>query len=181
MNVILALAAGLGLAPFDFAFVGAMAGMSIGCRYELKLRRFPNWLSLPMLLVVAVWRVLTGDPIHWLVLFVAVWGYFYWAWTRGFMGGGDAKGLMVLSGLWPTWQAMLAFLVWLAATLFLYGLGAVLFHNRGNLGKTWRRLLTLHAHFVSNEPALPKKEMLLVPAVISTMLFYLVLGRAWSV
>jgi Flp pilus assembly protein protease CpaA len=112
----------IGLAPFDLAFLGAMLVMGIGCVFEVKARRFPNWLSLPMLLIILVWRLLTSHPLHWLALFAAVWGYFFWAWRRGLMGAGDAKGLMVLSGLWPTWQTLLAFMIGLGERMFLWTL-----------------------------------------------------------
>ncbi len=180
MNTLLSLAAGLGLAPFDLAFLGVMLAMGVGCVYELRARRFPNWLSLPILLMILVWRVLTSQPLHWLSLFVLVWGYFFWVWRRGFMGAGDAKGLMALSGLWPTWQTLLAFITWLAVTLSFYGLGMILLEQRGDLTKTWQRLSTLPLHYLSQEAVLPKREALLVPAAISTLLFYL-MGRTWIV
>jgi Flp pilus assembly protein protease CpaA len=171
----------MGLASFDLAFLGAILVMGIGCVFEVKARRFPNWLSLPMLLIILGWRLLTSQPPHWLALFVAVWGYFFWAWRRGFMGAGDAKGLMVLSGLWPTWQTLLAFMACLIVTLLVFGLGTILFSERRNLAQVSARLTTLPAHYLSSEAVLSKREVLLVPAVIGAVLFYLLWGRTWIV
>jgi hypothetical protein len=57
----------------------------------------------------------------------------------------------------------------------------MLLKQRGDLIKTWQRLTMLPVHYLSPEAVLPKREVLLVPAVIGTLLFYFMLGRAWIV
>ncbi len=99
-----------GMALLGFAFLGG------ACFFEWRARRVPNWLTLPPLLMVAVWRVAQGDPS-----FLVGWVLFFGAWRWGLIGGADAKVLMTLSSLWPG----PAYLAWLGGGLVIvYGLRA---------------------------------------------------------
>jgi len=73
--------------------------------YDLKTRTIPNWLTLPAIVGVLAWQfcksALTVQPL-WAVLVVLVfWTALLVLWVINLYGGGDAKLLMVLFGLWP--------------------------------------------------------------------------------
>lgn len=77
-----------------------------------------NRLTLPALAAVAGWRLFEGE---WQFLFV--WAVCFYFWLRGWYGGGDAKVLMVVTGVWTGWP----YLLWLSAGLaFIYGIWAFL-------------------------------------------------------
>ena len=53
--------------------------------YDLKYRRIPNWITLPLMLV-GLFASFPGNPILWIAS-----AMIFSAWKSGFMGGGDAK------------------------------------------------------------------------------------------
>ena len=53
--------------------------------YDLKYRRIPNWITLPLMLV-GFFASFPGNPILWIAS-----AMIFSAWKSGFMGGGDAK------------------------------------------------------------------------------------------
>jgi len=53
--------------------------------YDLKCRRIPNWITLPLMLV-GFFASFPGNPILWIAS-----AMIFSAWKSGFMGGGDAK------------------------------------------------------------------------------------------
>jgi Flp pilus assembly protein protease CpaA len=63
---------------------------------DFRTRQVPNWLTLPALVAVAVWRV-------WQLQFVFLlfWAGCVAAWLLNVLGGGDVKLLMVLFGVFP--------------------------------------------------------------------------------
>ena len=83
---------------------------------DLKTRRVPNRLTLPLLAAGGAfhaWRWPDDLPVA-VLLAVA----FFWVWSKGLMGGGDAKLWMALV-LWTppypvAWRLLLAGLVLLA-------------------------------------------------------------------
>jgi Flp pilus assembly protein protease CpaA len=72
----------------------------------------PNWLTLPVMLAVGGVRLYQGQ---WLVL--AIWVLLYVIWRLNIMGGGDAKLLMGLFALFPTYEFALLFSVLVLITL----------------------------------------------------------------
>lgn len=131
-----------------FAIYLAVAGA-----WDLKTRRVPNFLTLPGMGIVLLGRVIRiGLQIHAGVLAQAEMAFiFYWAgiwilWNAGLMGGGDAKLLMVLLGIFPTLEfltlllavsglTMAAVLVWRYARrkrlgIFIKGFFTRLTHGR---------------------------------------------------
>ena len=72
---------------------------------DFKTRRVPNAITYPLMLVGIVRAVSFRDGI-----FLLYWIVFFTLWTTRFMGGGDAKLLMGLFGLFPDFQ-----LAWLVA------------------------------------------------------------------
>jgi len=63
---------------------------------DLKTHKVPNWLTLPALAGLALWRIARREPI-----FLVYWAVIYLLWEARIWGAGDAKLLMVLFGLWP--------------------------------------------------------------------------------
>lgn len=166
-----------GLIYYDLVFLVFMATMGVGSYYEWQGRRLPNAIARPSLLLVIVLRFLVGGPLDWIVVVVLIWGYFFWTWTKGFIGAGDAKGLMVLTALWPTWWLCLIYFVWWGLINgVLYGLWAYV-RARGQPGTWWLMLTTLSGHVLTPEPQLQKREILLFPGLIITIVFYLLIGR----
>ena len=53
--------------------------------YDLKYRRIPNWITLPLMLL-GLYVGFPGNPIIWIAS-----SFIFSAWKFGFMGGGDAK------------------------------------------------------------------------------------------
>lgn len=53
--------------------------------YDLKYRKIPNWITLPLMLL-GLYVNFPGNPIIWIAS-----SFIFSAWKSGFMGGGDAK------------------------------------------------------------------------------------------
>lgn len=66
----------------------------------------PNWLTLPVMLVVGGVRLYQGH-LH----VLAIWILLYLIWRLNIVGGGDAKLLMGLFALFPTYEFALLFSV----------------------------------------------------------------------
>ena len=72
----------------------------------------PNWLTLPVMLAAGGLRFYQGQ---WLVL--ALWVLLYLIWRMNIVGGGDAKLLMALFALFPTYEFAFLFSVLVLAAL----------------------------------------------------------------
>jgi Flp pilus assembly protein protease CpaA len=72
---------------------------------DFRTRRVPNVVTYPLMMVGVVRAIAFRDGI-----FLLYWVVFFTLWTTRFMGGGDAKLLMGLFGLFPDFQ-----LAWLVA------------------------------------------------------------------
>lgn len=79
--------------------------------WDLRTRRVPNFLTLPALALVLAWRVAriviavrAGQPALPELTFMVYWAGIWPLWVAGAIGGGDAKLLMVLFGIFPTGQ-----------------------------------------------------------------------------
>jgi Flp pilus assembly protein protease CpaA len=53
--------------------------------YDLKYRKIPNWITLPLMLL-GLYVSFPGNPLIWIAS-----SFIFSAWKFGFMGGGDAK------------------------------------------------------------------------------------------
>ena len=53
--------------------------------YDLKYRKIPNWITLP-LMFLGLYVSFPGNPLIWVAS-----SFVFSAWKFGFMGGGDAK------------------------------------------------------------------------------------------
>jgi Flp pilus assembly protein protease CpaA len=53
--------------------------------YDLKYRKIPNWITLPLMLL-GLYVSFPGNPLIWVAS-----AFVFSAWKFGFMGGGDAK------------------------------------------------------------------------------------------
>ncbi len=95
------------------AFVGMSALFVQISVNDFKTRLVPNTITYPLMLIGIVRAIAYRDGtflLYWVVLFAL--------WTVRFMGGGDAKLLMGLFGLYPDFQ-----LVWfVAASILVTGL-----------------------------------------------------------
>lgn len=81
--------------------------------WDVRRAIIPNWLTLPAMLAAGGWRLYQG---RWYVLLM--WALLYLLWRVNIMGGGDAKLLMGLFALFPTYDFALLFsLLVLAVTL----------------------------------------------------------------
>jgi Flp pilus assembly protein protease CpaA len=93
------------------------AYLVLAAAWDLRTRRVPNWLTLPLLAGVLLWRLAQLD-----FTFVLYWCACLVAWLVNSLGGGDVKLLMMLFGLFP--QVELFYLLLIVAGS---GIGAVLF------------------------------------------------------
>jgi len=101
----------------DYARVALTTYLVLAAVWDLRTRRVPNWLTLPLLAGVLAWRLAQLD-----FAFVPYCCACLGAWLVNSLGGGDVKLLMVLFGLFP--QVELFYLLLIVASA---GIGAVLF------------------------------------------------------
>ena len=99
---------------------------------DLRSRRIPNALVLPVLFAALAWRLAHGN---WLVGLVCV--GLYLLWLTGFLGGaGDAKLLMALVALFPAVE----FVLILGAVVLAVTLPWMAVRYRRRLGEFFRNL-----------------------------------------
>lgn len=101
---------------------GVLLVAIIASLWDLETRRVPNWLTLPAMAVVGVWRVWAGPSSVfgiWLILFAL--------WSVHIFGGGDAKLLMVFSAVFSE----VTFIVWLCVVAVLAVIPLLLRKYRG--------------------------------------------------
>ncbi len=91
------------------AFIGIVALLVRISLNDFKTRRVPNAVTYPLMLVGIVRAIAYRDSI-----FLLYWAVFFALWTVRFVGGGDAKLLMGLFGLFPDFQ-----LAWFVAVSIL--------------------------------------------------------------
>lgn len=98
----------LGLSS-GIAFAGIAALFVQISLNDFKTRRVPNTVTYPLMAIGIVRAIAYRDAI-----FLLYWAVFFALWTTRFMGGGDAKLLMGLFGLFPDFQ-----LAWFVAVSIL--------------------------------------------------------------
>jgi hypothetical protein len=95
-----------------------LLGIAIG---DLRTRRVPNLVTYPLMLAGIVRALWVHDPV-----FLLYWGALWLLWTARFIGGGDAKLLMGLFGLFPDMR-----MTWLvAASVFVTGVPYLVYKHR---------------------------------------------------
>ena len=87
------------------AFAGIAALLAWISLNDFKTRLMPNTITYPLMLIGLVRAIAFRDGI-----FLLYWAVLFALWMVRFMGGGDAKLLMGLFGLYPDFQ-----LVWIVA------------------------------------------------------------------
>ncbi|HRF46247.1 MAG TPA: prepilin peptidase [Anaerolineales bacterium] len=116
--------------------VGSVAGVWAGFA-DLRGRRVPNLLTLPLMLaalVLALAQFINGGwGLGELGSLAVIWIVCLMAWALRVFGGGDAKLAMGLLGLFPTTEAALGVLIGLL-------LGGLLYLAFGPHRDGWRRL-----------------------------------------
>jgi Flp pilus assembly protein protease CpaA len=104
-----------GILPISIEISSWVAGFGIIALFvwisvnDLETRRVPNSVTYPLMVIGIVRAVAYRDGI-----FLLYWAVFFALWTTRFMGGGDAKLLMGLFGLFPDFQ-----LAWVVAVSIL--------------------------------------------------------------
>jgi Flp pilus assembly protein protease CpaA len=86
--------------------------------YDLKYRKVPNWITLPLILL-GLYVSVPGDPILWIASC-----FLFSAWKFGFMGGGDAK--LWIGLLWCLSSFEDSVIVLMFAALMLTGAAQIL-------------------------------------------------------
>jgi Flp pilus assembly protein protease CpaA len=147
---------------WGFAFL--MVGLAYGCWIEWRERRFPKWLSLPILGALVIARVLS-DKISfaaWLVTGAV----FFLIWGRGYIEGGDLKVMLIISGLWDVpWSFW--FLIW-------WGWAVVLFFV---LWKRYRAGQSAWMNWLRGGFCLEaqnQREIWVIPSWLATLSFYVI-------
>jgi Flp pilus assembly protein protease CpaA len=108
----------------QLALVAWMAAVSI---MDHRSGRIPNWITAPVFLAVGVLRLVfavlpeqyadwqvdlgfiakaadSGNPRFMLAFMLIAWVVLFILWMMHFIGGGDAKFLMALYAVFPTWE-----------------------------------------------------------------------------
>lgn len=89
--------------------------------HDLRTRRVPNLVTYPLMAVGILRAMFLRDPGV-----LAYWGVLWLLWTARFMGGGDAKLLMGLFGLFPDMQ-----MTWLvSASVLVTGIPFLIYKHR---------------------------------------------------
>lgn len=81
--------------------------------YDLKYRKIPNWITLPLMLL-GLFEYFPGTPMIWIASV-----FIFSAWRSGFMGGGDAK--LWIGSLWCLSSFGEGVVVWMLVALLLTG------------------------------------------------------------
>ena len=81
--------------------------------YDLKYRKIPNWVTLPLILL-GLYVGFPGNPIIWIGS-----AFIFSAWRSGFMGGGDAK--LWIGLLWCLSSFGDNVVIWMFIALMLTG------------------------------------------------------------
>lgn len=165
-------------APFSMSTVG-MGALFLGISLnDFRTRRVPNIVTYPLMAVGALRGLLFYDPG-----FLIYWGVLWLLWSARFMGGGDAKLLMGIFGLFPDVR-----MTWLvAASVMVTGIPYLVYKHRRALIKVqgWRSALQRLGWRLVTMQLLPSKsefEKEAVPFAFSFCLAgaaYLVLRGVW--
>ena len=85
--------------------------------YDLKYRKIPNWITLPLMLL-GLYVNFPGSPLIWIAS-----SFIFSAWKFRFMGGGDAKLWIAL--LWCLSSFGDNVVIWMFAALMLTGVAQI--------------------------------------------------------
>ena len=85
--------------------------------YDLKYRKIPNWLTLPLMLL-GLYVSFPGNPVIWIAS-----SFIFSAWKFRLMGGGDAKLWIAL--LWCLSSFGGNVVIWMFAALMLTGFAQI--------------------------------------------------------
>ena len=85
--------------------------------YDLKYRKIPNLITLPLMLL-GLYVSFPGNPIIWIASAI-----FFSAWKSGFMGGGDAK--LWIGLLWCLSSFDDNAVIWMFVALLLTGVAQI--------------------------------------------------------
>lgn len=81
-----------------------MLSLPIVCILDMKYREVPNWIWVAMLIpnIPALWIMYTnGMPVSYLALSLGLVGLYFLIWSKGWIGGADAKFLSVIALIAP--------------------------------------------------------------------------------
>ncbi len=85
--------------------------------YDLKYRKIPNWVTLPLMLL-GLYVNFPGNPIIWIAS-----SFIFLAWKFGFMGGGDAK--LWIGLLWCLSSFGDGVVIWMFVAFMLTGVAQI--------------------------------------------------------
>jgi len=74
--------------------------------WDMRTARIPNWLTFSVMLAAGAWRL-----YHQIWLILPIWILIYMIWRVNIIGGGDAKLLMGIFALFPTFDFAFLFAV----------------------------------------------------------------------
>ncbi len=96
--------------PGDWPSLALRAALSLWlvaiAVWDARTARIPNWLTFPVMLAAGAWRLYQGV---WIIL--GIWVLIFLIWKVNIIGGGDAKLLMGLFALFPTFEFAFLFAV----------------------------------------------------------------------
>ena len=117
--------------PFLITFGGMIALFAWISWNDFKTQRVPNSITYPLMAIGIARAITFGDAS-----FLLYWAVFFFLWTARFMGGGDAKLLMGLFGLFPNFQLAQV----MSMSILVTGLPYLLYKYRHQWGTVLRAL-----------------------------------------
>ena len=128
----------------DIAYSVLVVYLVLVAVWDLKTGRIPNLLTLPAMAGVAAYRVASAARLAYYGLppweemrFVGFWAGVFVLWMLG-VGGGDAKVLMVLFGIFPTMEFMATLLLVTGGVMVV--VLSVRYARQGRLGMFFKNM-----------------------------------------
>ncbi len=162
--------------PINLAALVCLAALAV---VDLRTRRVPQVVTLPMLVTLGLWRLWRGDA----VVFLCWMGAFS-LWLFHLCGAGDVKVIMIELALWPS----ITFVVVLGATVSILGIVVSLMRFRG-VAPLLRSLQVAGARLLSGRlPSeaelqfygLPQVFLYVAGAAVYLALFYSMRCAVWG-
>jgi Flp pilus assembly protein protease CpaA len=120
----------IGVAPYSVALSVVLVLLAWLAYRDQRTRQVPNWAVYALMLAALARAAMLREPV-----FLLFWGALWLAWSARVFGGGDAKLLMGLFGLFPNAQMLATFVGGVLVT----GIPQVLWKYRGQWLSATRR------------------------------------------
>ncbi len=162
--------------PVNLAILACLAVLAI---VDLRTRRVPQIVTMPLLAILGVWRLGRGD---WIVL--ACWAAAFMLYAFHICNAGDVKVIMVELAVWPS----IPFVVVLGVSVAVLGAVVSVARFRG-VGPFLRSMQVAGGRLLSGRPptqaelqaqGLPQVFLYVAGAALYLVMFYGLRHAAWG-